>query len=201
MNMKTKSIIIILIAISLIIITSFLYLNKNVTTGVNIVIVPADSKILLDGKVVPSGKNSAKPGKHTIEVKRENFDSNKQTVDVLSGQIKLVKVGLSSNNSNGKKWQEEHQKEYLELENIGDSNIQQNSATILKKYPLIANLPQDMSPLFRIDYGISKKYPDDQTKIAIYISSNNPTDKFAAIKKIYNMGYDPSDYEIIFESL
>ena len=201
--MKTKSVIIIVITlvIFLIIISLFVFSNKKATTGVNIIIVPSDSEIMLDGKVVPSGTNSTKPGKHTVEVKRKDFDNNKLTVNVVSNQIQLVTVGLSPNNSIGIKWQKEHQKEYLELENIGDIPIQQNSADILKKYPIIANLPQDMSPIYRIDYGISKKYPGDTLKIAIYISSDNPTDQLTAINKIYEMGYDPSDYEIIFESL
>ena len=57
-----------------------------------------------------------------------------------------------------------------------------------------------MSPLYKIGQGISKKNPSELS-VAIYIASNNPTDKLSALQEIYNLGYDPSDYEIIFEGL
>ncbi len=59
------------------------------------------------------------------------------------------------------------------------------------------NIQIDASPFYKIEYGWSKKYPGTR-KQAVYISSDNPTDKFAAIDYIYGQGYDPSDFEIIF---
>jgi hypothetical protein len=67
--------------------------------------------------------------------------------------------------------------------------------------PLISKLPLDVSPAFIIDYGASVKYPDDPTKIAIYIFSANPSNKHDAISSIYFLGYDPSDYEIVFKNI
>lgn len=201
MNNKIKSIIIISAVIFIAIISLYIYSSKKVTTGFNIYTVPTDSKIVLDGKPVSSGNNSTSPGKHTVEVSHENFDLKKQTFDVVNNQIKIVAIGLSPNNSVGKKWQQDHQKDYLELENSADTSFKQDSADVLKKYPIISNLPQDISPIFRIDYGVSKRYPKDPTRVALYISSDNPADKVSALQYIYKMGYDPSDYEIIFEGL
>lgn len=186
------------IAIFLIAVSFYVYSNKKVTTGVNIVVVPADSKIILDGKTVSSGNNSTKPGKHTIEVMHDNFNNDKKTVSVSDNQVKLVAISLSSSNSDGKKWQDSHQSEYLELEATTYRETQQKRTNLANRYPLIKSLPKDLSPAYRIDYGISKKYPDDQDRIAIYVRYDNPTNKFAAIKTIYDLGYDPSDYEIIF---
>lgn len=61
------------------------------------------------------------------------------------------------------------------------------------------SLSVDMSPLYKIEQRQSRKYPNDPNKSAVYISSDKPTDKFAAIKYIYDLGYDPSDFEIVFK--
>lgn len=68
-------------------------------------------------------------------------------------------------------------------------------------YPITKNLPLDISPEYRIDYGTSIKYPNDPSKIALYISANSSLNKHAALQAIYLFGYDPSDYEIIFQPL
>lgn len=89
------------------------------------------------------------------------------------------------------------------IKNEGEASLKFNkdSQEATKAYPIITDLPQDISPIFRIDYGVSKRYPNDPTKIALYISYDNVADKISALDYIYRMGYDPSDYEIIFESL
>jgi hypothetical protein len=189
------------ILIFLVFAVTYAMLNRGVGTGVNIVVIPADSKITMDGKVVSSGDNNAKPGNHTIEVSHKDFDVNKKIVEVSNDQVTLVAIGLSPSNSAGEKWVKDNQKAYLELENTANQETQQNSIEIQKTYPIITSLPQDISPLFRIDYGVSKRHPKDKTKIALYISSDTPANKYDAIRYIYSMGYDPSDYEIIFEGL
>ncbi len=85
----------------------------------------------------------------------------------------------------------------------GESSLKfnQDSQSAIAAYPIIANLPKDMSPVFRIDYGVSLKYPKYSKKIALYISSDRPDNKLSAIEYIYKMGYDPSEYEIIFKGL
>jgi hypothetical protein len=85
----------------------------------------------------------------------------------------------------------------------GEASLKFNndSEAAIEAYPIIAELPIDRTPLFRIDYGVSKKYPKNSKKIALYISSDSPDDQLSAIKYIYEMGYDPSDYEILFKDL
>lgn len=70
-----------------------------------------------------------------------------------------------------------------------------------KTYPITNNLPLDISPEYKIEFGSSVKYPNDPSKIALYISSNSNKNTHAALQAIYLFGYDPSDYEIIFQPL
>ena len=72
----------------------------------------------------------------------------------------------------------------------------------LSNLPPITNvLPIDVSPQYKIEYGRSKKYPNDYSKGAIHIRSASTRDKNDAVEMIYDAGYDPSDYELIFEPM
>jgi len=175
--------------------------NKSVTTGIDIYSLPPDSQLLLDGKTISSGKNSTTTGKHTIEARHDHFDTLSKKVEVIKNQVLVVPMALSPKDDTGKTWYENHQDDYLSLEATISSQYRLESSKITKMYPIVADLPQDISPLYRIDYGVSKRYPNDPTRIALYISSNTPANKYDAIRYIYLMGYDPSDYEIIFEGL
>jgi len=61
--------------------------------------------------------------------------------------------------------------------------------------------PIDVSPQYKILYGRSLKYPNDLSKGAIYIYSSSVQNKHDALQMIYDIGYDPSDYEIVFKEI
>lgn len=201
MNNRKKIIIITSVIVLLLIAVIYVVNVKPVKTGFNIVVVPSDSKVLMDGKPVGSGNVVAKPGKHSIEVSHKDFSTTKTEGLSIDNQIVTIPIGLNPNTDAGIKWKSDHNSEYLALDGLVSEQFNNESGVMAKTYPIVADLPKDISPIFRIDYGVSKRYPNDPTKIALYVSSDNPADKVAALKYIYVMGYDPSDYEIIFEGL
>ena len=178
-------------------------INKfdTVTTGLDINVVPSDSEIYIDNNKVGSGINETSPGNHTVLVKRHNFNDNESTVTVIKNEVDLVIVGLTPNNDAGKLWQQNNLDQYHNLEGMADEKFNNDSQSAIAQYPILSELPKDKSPLYRIDYGVSKKFPNDKKKIAIYISSNSLSNKLSALNYIYEMRYDPSDYEIIFQEL
>lgn len=201
--MRNKKITIVIASIITLFLLLAMYViyNKPVTTGFNIVVVPDDSEVLMDGKVVGSGNTAAKPGKHNIEVRHKDFSPLKTEATSISSMITTVPIGLTPDTTAGKKWKMDHNNEYLALDGLVSEQFNNESEAITKTYPIVADLPKDISPIFRIDYGVSKRYPNNPKKIALYISSDNVADKIAALNYIYIMGYDPSDYEITFEGM
>ncbi|MEI6237119.1 MAG: PEGA domain-containing protein [Candidatus Saccharibacteria bacterium] len=175
--------------------------DKPILTGFDIVVVPSNSQIYIDGKGVGSGINEATPGKHSIVVKRKDFATHKSTITASNNKITAIPIGLEPTNDAGNRWKLNNKIEYLRLDGIVSKQFNDENNDGVKAYPITAELPKDKSPFFRIDYGKSKKYPNDSTKIALYISANTPANIQSALGYVYNMGYDPSDYEIIFESL
>ncbi len=198
---KKISIIVISVIVVLLLVVGFFVLNSSTSTGVNITIAPDDSRVFIDSKAAHIGINKTTPGKHTVEVKRGNFYSSTVDFTSIKNEVVELPIGLTPSNTEGEKVKNKNSDKYLELDGLISKQVENESSKIANEYPIVTDLPKDISPIFRIDYGISKRFPDDPTKIAIYISSDNPADKIAAIKYIYIMGYDPSDYEIIFEEL
>ena len=201
MNKKILALVLALI-VAVILASIFITTKKDVvvTTGFNILVAPGNSQIYLDGKKIKSGINQTEPGKHSIVVKHNDFTTHKSIVESKLNKIVPLPIGLEPSTAAGVAWKQKNGDEYTKLQAIGDQNFESESKAAVDQYPIISELPKDMSPLFRIDYGISKKYPSSE-KIALYVSSRNPVEKQNALSYIYGMGYDPSDYEIIFEGL
>lgn len=203
MSNKTKIVIISITIIFVAFVLLFFTLNRN--NGkylVDVVVIPKDAKITLDkNQTIGNGENYITAGKHSISATRQGFESDSQIFIVDKTNDNKAWLVLNSNSDVGKEYIKSHQEEFTGMEKLADERYEADSQKLLDKYPIINNLPKDMLPLYRIDYGASIKYPGDQTKIALIISYDNPTDKSAAIKSIYEMGYDPSDYEIIFKGI
>ncbi len=204
MNKRKIVIILIVVFTLLILITSvFIFLKIKEQNGikVSINVAPIDSNIIIDDKKNGiNGINYLSAGKHKVIFKRSGFSNQEQNITVGANNNKTILMTLVPNNSEGTNYYNSHKDDFMEIESLGSQQFLETGKIISQNYPLVNELPIDAN-IFRIDYGASKKYPNEPTKTAIYISSSNPTDKFAAIKNIYEMGYDPSDYEIIFKDI
>lgn len=203
--MNNKRIVsLVIAALGLIVLTLFLVNKTKTNNGVEVTIkvAPKDSIMLVDGSIkVVNGSNWLQPGMHSIVFKRAGFSENKIQFLVTKTGPNLVLMILKHNSDEGKKYADENKNDFSEIEGLGNEEAARLGKSSSENYPLINKLPIDMRPMYRIDFGVSKKFPGDTSKIAIYIGSNNPTDKFDAVKKIYEMGYDPSDYEVVFRGL
>jgi hypothetical protein len=117
---------------------------------------------------------------------------------VPKGQDTTVTVTLTPSNEEGAEWLKTHPKEALKRESIGGTSYNSDSEQALKKTPLISSLPF-IDQLYRVDYGLSKKTPDDPTATAIYIKYYTEEGKTQALDWIRFKGYNPSSLEIIYQ--
>lgn len=201
-NLK-KIILVISILIFILLIFAVYNISSNMgKVEMDINVAPQDSKLLLDQtSYVNSGKNKITPGDHVIKATRAGFSSKTQKFTIHEEGSNLILVSLAPSDREGETYLNNHQNEFVRIGDLGELESSNAREGMIKRYPLTSRLPIDISPLFIINYGGSKKYPNDPTKIAIYISVASPKDKQLALSTIYDKGYDPSDYEIIFESL
>jgi hypothetical protein len=169
---------------------------------VDIRVAPSDAKIVLDGKKnISNSQQKISSGKHTVRVTRDGFDSVDKTFTTSDSEVVIVAIGLVANNKEGSEYVNNHPEEFRLLEEAANKAYDQGAEKLTEDYPIIEQLPIDSTPRYRIDYGVSKKYPDDPSKIALYISANSSFYRRVALDVIYLAGFDPSDYEIIFQPL
>lgn len=196
-NRKKIILLISTITLILFVLLVCLYLSNIGKTSVNISVAPIDSKLLLDQKTsIKSGENIITLGTHTIQVSRDGFSRKTVRFVVENGNTNIVPIALIPNTSAGNTYLVNHSSDFIK---IGDLQIPQTDAVnqeLKNQYPLITKLPMEKSRHYIITY----EYPNDTTGLVIYISTASPADKRSALSAIYEAGYDPSDYEIVFEA-
>lgn len=163
--------------------------------------VPTDPTVAIDGqKVSSNSKNSVKPGQHTVVAKRNGFADSSQQVSVNSGETKTVRLLMDPNSDVGYQWLRDHPDAAVEWEGKVGQQFDQNSAKTTDKNPLTSYLPE-VHATWRIDYGKSQAYPNDPSAVAIIITYGGADiDKENAIQWIKDQGFDPNNYEIIFQT-
>lgn len=193
-----KRLVISLLAIILVTLITTNYLAGLGKDVINVAVAPKDAKLLLDNKTfIKPGKHKFTSGSHTIKATRAGFKDQIKDFNTQN-EPKVVWFKMIPSDETGEKYVSEHQKEFDRISQIENQTTIARLDATTAKYPIIKKLPVSMLPVFIINYGPSKKYPDNPDKIALYISTSSPADKQSAISYIYNIGFDPSDYEIIF---
>jgi hypothetical protein len=165
---------------------------------IGVAVAPKNAKLVLDNtKTIRLGEQKFTTGTHTIKATRAGFkdqikDFNTQDL------IKTVWFNMIPKDDSGKKYVASHQKEFDRIIKIENEATVATVDSMVVRYPIIEKLPVNFSSQFIINYGPSKKYPENLTRLALYITAYSPTDKQSAITYIYGLGFDPSDYEIVF---
>ena len=162
--------------------------------------VPNDPNVTIDNqKVNSSGKVAVKPGQHTVVAKRNGFEDKSVSVTVKTGETQTVTLLMTPNGDAGYQWLRDHPDAAVEYEAQQSQQYIQNSTDTTNKNPLISYLPE-IRPTWRIDYGKSKAHPNDPTAVAIIITYGGADiDKQNALQWIKDQGFNPDNYEIIFQ--
>lgn len=199
--LKLNKKLIIIILVFILIIFVLLIINNKKDANLNINVAPSNTKILLDNKEIKAGKNYVSNGKHNLSFSRSGFANNERQININQNDINNVYIVLTPTTEEGWNYYNKNQDEFMKIEGLSGKDFTNKSKDATETYPIIKQLPFDAEPFYRVDYGISKKYPDDPTKIALYVSTSQPQSTQDALETIFDSGFDPSDYEIIFQPL
>lgn len=191
----------VLIVVAIIIPIAFIAwgIIEATTSRVTVDAVPYDMELRLDGKQVPAygGPVRMAPGSHEFVAKRNGFGERTIKFDIKAGENKDMQVYLYPNSAEGEKWLKENPEQATKLEGETGKQLREQSSQRTIKYPILEQLPV-IDPTFRIDYGVSKKNPDDPSSVALYIQALDQEGRNNAIDWIRYNGYKPEDYEIIY---
>jgi hypothetical protein len=174
---------------------TYTMLSRIGKEAVDVYIIPSDATLTANGQRIPSGTAYLTPGTYTIEATRDGFESYSTTISVLTPNTAVIDIALAPVSEEAKQWQKANEKLYYEHEGrIGDrANIKGEAFS--QKNPITAKLPVDLL-IYNIGYRTD---PSDPSGNSIIIEIDAPAGfRNAAVKKITELGFDPTDFKINF---
>jgi hypothetical protein len=178
-------------------ITFYLALSRAGKEPVTIQLIPEDTILTIDGQQYRPGTAYIQPGTHNIKAEREGFRTFESTITIGQPNNTEVDLALTPVSEEAIQWQKDNLNLYLAQE--GRSALRSNEIGQQRReqFPITAHLP------FRnFIYSIGHRLKNvDNPSEGIIIEINAITgSREAAINKIRELGFDPTDYEINFNN-
>ncbi len=152
---------------------SLFYQHRGLTR-VNILVLPTDSKLMVDGQVKKPGTYYLTPGSHNLVASRQYFDNDVKdinTTNISPGDVIYMLPRVNS--AEAKKWLLEHPEVQKQREAAGGAEAERTREILIKKYPVINKLPQE-NLHYKVDYSISADNKLEFT-ITLYAIINKPS--------------------------
>ncbi len=195
----TRLIIIVLALVAAVVI--YLGFNQSTKGTLRLVVAPSDSNMVTSaGAKLKYGTNTLARGTYTITISKPHFVNQTFTVQVKAGQTITSRYALEASDAAGAQYYADHPDQAQLAEGISGQTSDIIAQQISKKQPLVNVLPV-LGLNWRIDAGKSKKYPTDPSKVAIYVTAPDATNRTDALLWITGHGYKLSDYEIVYQDL
>lgn len=176
-------------------ISVYTFLTRVGKTRVDVVVLPRDSSITVNGQSISAGENYLKPGSYIFVAKRKDFNSFtfKQTVGDKPVTVNLLPEATSAA---ALLYLKNNPQVQGQREAIADQEIQKAGQARLAKYPFFNQLPiiYDHGNS-SIGSGPSITKPDDKAVIVKDIFSSG---RAADLEVMRQSGFNPADYIVEF---
>lgn len=164
--------IIIAVAIGMLVWNAGLYLSRRGLDKIEVIAIPDDSAIELDGKTISGGEIYVDPGKHTLTATRKYFNADTKHIDTRTSKGETIYLVPGANSPEALQWLSEHPEVQQNREALAGEQEASIRQQLIDKNPVITKLPVYNSH-YRIDYTISK---DNQLafSVTLYPIINGP---------------------------
>lgn len=159
--------------------------------------IPDDSLITIDGAKSKTGTKYLQPGRHVFVASKTGFKTYTVSLDTEKGQMITINLLPGPNSPAAYQWLADNPDIQTKREGLASQNVAYIQQALQKNYPIIKDLPL-YTVNYKIDYGQSIKDPSDPTKIALYIEAS-PIHQSMALDWIKYKGYDPSNFEVVYQ--
>jgi hypothetical protein len=162
--------------------------------AVTVNIVPSDARATFNGQPQSSGIAYLKKGSYEIKASKKGFADFSEKI-MIDHDHQAIPIGLNPISSEAKKWADDNQQLYFDLEGEAGDEAIVNGNEFRNKNPITDALPYE-NALYTIGYRAD---PADSTGNSIIIEIDAPEGyRNAAIQQIRDLGYEPTDFKINF---
>jgi len=179
----------------------FTLLRHRSDAAVEVVTLPPDSTLTVDGKKTKAGTLYLTKTTHILKVSRQFFTPLTRTIDFATyDHSQTLYMMPLPKSPQAIKYLADHPAIEAQREAAGDQQAA-NAQQQLSKNKLIGLLPYSgPGGTYMVDYGTLTQQ-DGTQKVTIYIESNTSQDKQAALTWITDQKIDPKTLTIVYEDL
>jgi hypothetical protein len=183
-----------------------LLVSRQGLVRLEVVAVPSDSTITLDGNSIQAGSIYVSQGKHLLKASRVYFSPATVSVNTVDlGDTNTVYLLPDPSSPAAISWLEEHPEEQLQREAYGGVQENKTQQVLTKASPIIKKLPA-YNFRYRIDYSIASNnhlafkitlYPSGSKDSAEY-KQQLQTYRDEALSYLKSNGVDPAKQSISY---
>lgn len=176
------------------------------TAELNITVAPTFAKVEIAGRKFSAlGTAKVEPGKTVAKITAKGFQPQEIALNISEDGENNLYAYLLPENGAGLAWYAENDKEGERLTIVSDAQARIEAAAYLARYPITAILPLQVVEetddkyvwrTYRIDSG---KFTGCQGDFCVKITDETGGNRENALQKIRDAGYNPDDYEIIYQ--
>lgn len=175
--------------------TIMLFVGRAGKLPVVIAVVPSSASVTADGRHVDGGTQWLPPGTYTIRASKDGFETVQKSITVTNDKSQnVVALSLTATSDAAKKWAADHQNDYSNNEQYGAIAANIEGEYFSKQNPITTKLPFT-DPYFTIGYTVNS----DGKSITLTVATPSPRYRFYAVEKIRELGFDPTDFTIVFK--
>jgi len=175
----------------------FVMISRTGKEPVTIHLLPSDIHLTVDGKTFGTGTVYLTPGTHAIEASREGFSHYKTEITIGQPNTTVIDIALIPESDEALQWQKDHQQLYTDFQARADERATEEGIQFYDKNPIVNELPFK-SYIFKIGYHAD---PDDPSHTSIILDIDAIVGyREAALDKIREFGFDPTDFKINFRN-
>ena len=171
------------------------------TVEVEICVAPASATVVVDGKTYENGTYEITAGELSVHIEKSGFVSKDFTFNTTTNQ-KLYTYLLQEDGTYS--WYESHESDALLLTKIGDYETGITASLYAENYSITSVLPIIYASYdaeynyteFRIDGG---SFSGCDTNFCLKVTDVTGGNLDLAKSKITAAGYNPDDYQILYE--
>lgn len=170
------------------------YVDRYGKIPVVVSVVPSNASVTFSGKGSGNGTHYMPAGTYDVSVSKDGFKTQTQKVIITEGKEQnIVAISLIAESDEAKNWADNHQDDYQKNEIYGSLQANSDGKYFTNKNPITTKLPFN-DPYFTIGYIANT----DQS-ITLTVITPSPRYRFYAIEQIRKLGYDPTDFRIVFK--
>ncbi len=164
---------------------------------VMVYLVPGDASLTVDGKRTGTGTAYLTPGTYQITASKDGFKRYTASITITTNNTETIDIALEPDSDEARRWQRDHIKQYLAVEARAGARANTEGEKFSQLNPITSRLPFE-NLLYTIGYRADPADPSDNS-IIIEIDALQGY-RNAALKKITELGYDPTDFKINFRN-